>query len=136
MRCRRSGGQQVTWGRVRAFLHDPHPHRAGCAARLFPTCAYTLDTFNPRDMVLLGLADETSDEWRRQTLPMVTLCTSLDDHGPPPPPLVHDLCCIDIICGTGHSRETTTTLPMMRRIDSGYGQIAAVLYRPWLHRGK
>jgi hypothetical protein len=27
--------------RVRAFLHDPHPHRAGCAARLFSTCAYS-----------------------------------------------------------------------------------------------
>jgi hypothetical protein len=27
---------QYTERRVRAFLHDPHPHRAGCAARLFP----------------------------------------------------------------------------------------------------
>lgn len=106
----------------------PSPRSAPTSRRLRCTfishlCIH-LDTFSPRDMVLLGLAEETSDRVAKQTLSMVILCTSLDDHGPPPLPLVHDLCCVHITCGTGLSRETMT-LPTMRRIDSGQGQIAA-----------
>jgi hypothetical protein len=40
------------------LLHDPHPHRAGCTARLFPV--HTARHLSPRDDGVTDLAEGTN----------------------------------------------------------------------------
>jgi hypothetical protein len=86
--------------RVRAFLHDSHPHRAGCAARLFPpggTCSTLAhatmcysDLLNASLVRMIAHGDTVRVAWSPVGLRLR--------------PLEHDV--LRTPCTTGQSRET------------------------------
>lgn len=111
--------------------HDPpHPHRAGCAARLFSHMRMHLDISAHATMVILSLAQGPSGTQREaRSVPDDTVRVAWSSQTKNCA-LGARLCCVHSVCATRLSRETSMGLPRVREIDSRYGQIIRLLSRP------